>query len=83
MKEVRMRMGVRVMLFISAAAFGLLAMAQTSVTGESRDRQALIGLGLEHSSAWELYEALREQTGDGGALSWDNVPDWSGVYSRA
>ncbi len=83
MKEVRTRMGIRVMLFILAAFFGLLAVAQTSVTGESRDRQALIGLGLEHGSAWELYEVLREQAGEGEALSRDSVPDWSGVYSRA
>jgi len=39
-------------------------------------------LGRQHKTASELYEALREEAKGGQRLAWNNLPDWSGVYSR-
>jgi hypothetical protein len=47
------------------------------------NREALIELGRQHATAWELYEALRRDAGNLGQPDWDDLPDWSGVYSRA
>jgi len=49
-------------------------------TGQGR--QEKIALGLKHDTARALYEALREQAGGGRKLSWSDLPDWSGLYSR-
>ena len=41
-----------------------------------------IELGLRHKSAFELYQALREQAKGGQRIAWNTLPDWSGVYTR-
>lgn len=43
----------------------------------------LAALGRAHATAWELFEALREEAG-GGTLSpdYDDLPDWTGVWTR-
>jgi hypothetical protein len=46
------------------------------------DKEALIALGREHRTAWDLYKAFEEQAGGGQRLSWNELPDWSGIYSR-
>ena len=46
-------------------------------------KQAMIELALEHPSAAALYEALRERAGGGQRLSWNALPDWSGIWSRS
>jgi hypothetical protein len=44
--------------------------------------EAKAALGREHSSAWGLYEALRERAGGGAPLDLDDMPDWSGLWTR-
>ena len=46
------------------------------------DREGKVALGLEHASAWALYEALRERAGGGQRLSPTDMPDWSGLWTR-
>lgn len=46
------------------------------------NRAQMAELGLQHDTAWELYQALVEGAGGGESLAWDNLPDWSGVYTR-
>jgi hypothetical protein len=57
--------------------------ASTSVPDDpAKHRQAMIALGLEHKTAVALYQALKQKANGGQRLTWTNVPDWSGVYSR-
>jgi hypothetical protein len=46
------------------------------------EKQAMIDIGLAHESAWGLYQSLLDDAGEEIGLSWDNVPDWSGVWTR-
>jgi hypothetical protein len=46
-----------------------------------RPKEQMIELGRQHKTAWELYQSLREK--DGQHLASSNLPDWSGVYTRA
>ncbi|HEX6997886.1 MAG TPA: hypothetical protein VF322_07055 [Gammaproteobacteria bacterium] len=46
------------------------------------DREGRAALGLEHATARELYDALRERAGGGERLSPDDMPDWSGLWTR-
>ena len=39
-------------------------------------------LGRQHSSAWDLYQALKAEAKGGQRLTAATAPDWSGVYSR-
>lgn len=48
-----------------------------------RTRDAMVSLGRQYETAWDLYEALRQQADGGRPLRWDALPDWSGVYTRA
>jgi len=40
------------------------------------------GHGLQHDSAWALYESLRGQAGGGDRLQWASLPDWTGIYTK-
>lgn len=46
------------------------------------DRDGKVALGLAHESAWALYQALSERAGGGTPLSLDDMPDWSGLWTR-
>ena len=49
---------------------------------DSTEKRAMVELGLQHETAWELYQALEQQTRGDERLSWDRVPDWTGIYTR-
>lgn len=42
----------------------------------------MIELGLDYESARDLYEHFKEQAGGGDRVTWQSVPDWSGVWTR-
>ena len=46
------------------------------------DRGAKVALGLEHAAARELYDALQARAGGGAPLSLDDMPDWTGLWTR-
>ncbi|HEY8519511.1 MAG TPA: hypothetical protein VIN61_05485 [Gammaproteobacteria bacterium] len=46
------------------------------------DREGRAALGREHATARELYDALRARAGGDGRLSLDDMPDWSGLWTR-
>lgn len=46
------------------------------------ERAAKIALGLEHATARELYDALKARAGGGAPLSLDDMPDWTGLWTR-
>jgi len=45
-----------------------------------RDNQALRELGLQHKTAEEFYQALRAEANGGTSLTWNNLPDWTGLW---
>jgi len=55
------------------------AFAQEDAAAEKR---ANIELGLQHDSAWALYQTLKDQSDGGERLEWTDLPDWSGLYTR-
>src|SRR5262245_43041238 len=56
-----------------------------SATAEKpeRTKEQLIALGVQHKTATELYQALKEEAKGGQRLAWNAMPDWTGVYTRA
>jgi hypothetical protein len=48
----------------------------------SPEKQAMIDMGKAHATAREFYDALKRQAGGGDMLDWQDVPDWSGVWTR-
>jgi hypothetical protein len=47
-----------------------------------QDKAQLTELGRQHRTAWDLYKAFEQQAGGGQRLRGNQLPDWSGVYSR-
>jgi hypothetical protein len=45
-------------------------------------REERAALGLQHASAWELYQALKARANGGTPLSLDDMPDWTGLWTR-
>lgn len=69
----------------------VLALLATSLltpayAGTAPDREAekeeMRELGRQHGSAWLLYQGLKEAAGGGERLSWDELPNWSGLYTK-
>lgn len=61
---------------------GAEAAAPASVELIPAARAEKIALGLAHDSAWSLYETLRMRANGGEPLSPDDMPDWTGLWTR-
>jgi hypothetical protein len=48
----------------------------------SAEKQAMTELGKRYDSAWELYQHFLAEANGGSTLTWRDVPDWSGVWTR-
>jgi hypothetical protein len=59
------------------------AAAQGQLPDANADREALIELGRQYPSAEALYEHFRTEANGGTSLTWETLPDWSGIYSVA
>lgn len=55
---------------------------QTEPVQPSPEKQRMIDLAVEHETALGLYEHLKSTAEGGDALTWRNVPDWTGVWTR-
>jgi hypothetical protein len=86
-------MGERVLIFLTAlTVLGALSSAcatadaptteTTAAQIPERTKEQKIDLGRQHKTAWDLYQALRKEANGGQRLVWNNLPEWSGVYSR-
>jgi hypothetical protein len=74
----------RVWAAIAAATLGILmAGAALAAIQLPTDKAALIELGKEHRTAWDLYKAFEAQASGGQRLNAARLPDWTGVYSRS
>src|SRR5688572_23380216 len=45
------------------------------------DRNAMIELGKRHATAEVLYAYFKEQANGGTGITYETLPDWSGIYS--
>jgi hypothetical protein len=57
-------------------ATGVAAPAQTT-------REELAALGRQYATSWDLYQYFLERSDGGQRLDPSDLPDWSGVYTRA
>ena len=62
---------------------GTAPSATSSAQEPERTKEQMIELGRQQKTAWQLYQSLREKTKGGQSLASSNLPDWSGVYTRA
>ena len=46
------------------------------------ERAEKVALGLAHSTAADLYAALKQRANGGAPLSLDDMPDWTGLWQR-
>jgi hypothetical protein len=69
---------------VSAPGGGQGAPPQTAQRQmQARTRDQLAELGREHKTADELYQALLTEAKGGRRLEAANLPDWTGIYTRA
>lgn len=64
---------------IVASLLAQAASAQLPAAVE--EREAMIELGKQHATAEDLYAYFKQQANGGEALTYETMPDWSGVYS--
>jgi hypothetical protein len=77
-----------------AIRWGLGALAVAALTASSAfaqpkpppapsaEKQKMIDLGIEHKTARGLYDYLKQQANGGKPLTWQTVPDWTGLWTR-
>ena len=69
---------------IGVAALGTLtAAASFAAIQLPTEKAALIALGEQHRTAWDLYKDFQSQANGGQRLNPARLPDWTGVYSRS
>jgi hypothetical protein len=69
----------------TAALVGATALLISTIDAQDATdtRERMMALGRQHTTAETLYEALRQQANGCRRLSPTNLPDWTGVYTRA
>lgn len=64
------------------------ALALTAVTlspaaqTPSPEKQRMIDLGIEYKTARALYDHFKQEANGGKPLTWQKVPDWTGIWTR-
>jgi hypothetical protein len=66
----------------SSAVLAAVAVDAYAAIDLPQDKAQLTELGRQHRTAWDLYKAFEQQAGGGQRLRAEQLPDWSGVYSR-
>src|SRR5258706_6301117 len=73
-------------LCVSMATVAVVACQQQPApqpsAGGAAEKQRMTNLGIEYKTARALYDHLKQQAQGGKALSWQTVPDWTGVWTR-
>lgn len=67
---------------IAALLLGPAMVQAQDQDATAAERQKMKELGLQYKSAWDLFTALKERENGGKPLTWQNTPDWGGVYAR-
>ena len=80
--SIRHRRAAAIFSAFAMLAFGVAGAQRNEPPPPSAEKQAMIDLGLAHETAWDLYEYFREQADGDTTLAPEEVPDWSGVWTR-
>ena len=65
-----------------AVAPSVLAQQLSPPPAPSAEKQKMIDLGIAHKTARGLYDYLKQQAGGGKPLTWQTIPDWTGLWTR-
>src|SRR6476619_4056031 len=70
--------------FAIAAAIGVTSIEPMRVSAQhsAAEKQKMIQLGLQYKTAWDLYGALKKQATGAKPPTWQNMPDWSGLWTK-
>jgi len=74
----RRRLAAGLVFATVALAATVPLMAQTP----SAEKQRMTALGVEYKTARALFDHLKMEANGGQPLTWRNVPDWTGVWTR-
>src|SRR6056300_1587862 len=67
---------------VYAAGLALISVhCLAQIPSPDAERNAMIELGKQFDTAEDLYNYFVDQAGSNTGISYDNMPDWSGVYS--
>lgn len=77
-----MTRSTRLAVAAGGACLAAFLVAQNPAAAQRPDKQERIALGIAQGTAWNLYQYFQEQADGGDELSWRDVPDWSGVWTR-
>lgn len=69
---------------LGASAWVTPAPAQeaSSASDWAAEKARLQALGERHDTAWDLYQTFRDEAGDTSMPSEEELPDWSGLWTR-
>lgn len=82
--NVRRSLLCRLLAKSAVATLGVLtAAASFAAIQLPADKPALIALGKQHRTSWDLYKAFEAQANGGQKLNPARLPDWTGVYTRS
>ena len=70
-------------LLASCSSADTRPVATSSAQEPEQTKEQLVEIGRQQKSAWQLYQTLREKAKGSQRLAPNNLPDWSGVYTRA
>jgi hypothetical protein len=76
----------RIWVVVAAVLAGLCTALPVSVRAAIKlpaTKAEMAELGRQHRTAWDLYKAFRDEAKGGKELAANELPDWSGVYTRA
>ena len=54
----------------------------TAPLDREAEKEKMRELGRQNDSAWSLYQSLKQAAGGGKRLNWEQLPDWSGLYTK-
>jgi hypothetical protein len=72
----------------TAIAVGALVAVSSAVAQRNpapppaAEKQRMIDLGIEHRTARNLYDHFKREANGGAPITWRNVPDWTGIWTR-
>ena len=77
---------------VALSALGLVVLAGLIATPaqsqlptaaqKTADKAKMIQLGLQYKNAMDFYVALKKQAGGGKPMTWQSMPDWSGLWTK-
>ena len=75
--------GRRIAVGIALASLALTATVEAQQTpAPSAEKQRMIDLGVQYKTARALYDHFKQQANGGKPLTWQTVPDWTGLWTR-